>query len=50
VHRARSPPVLLIAASILAARKRAQFEQFEGGKAEEENWRKIVNVSGFLQC
>jgi hypothetical protein len=38
---------LLIAVAILVARKLAQYD---GGKAEEENWRKIVNVSGFLQC
>jgi hypothetical protein len=24
--------------------------EFECRAAEEENWRKIVNVSGFLQC
>jgi hypothetical protein len=24
--------------------------EFERRAVEEENWRKIVNVSGFLQC
>jgi len=38
---------LLIAVAILVARKLAQYD---GGMAEEETWRKIVNVSGFLQC
>ena len=33
--------------AILVARKLAQYD---GGMAEEETWRKIVNVSGFLQC
>ena len=51
-NRGRAPNApaicfLLIAVAILVARKLAQYD---GGKAEEENWRRIVSVSGFLQC
>jgi hypothetical protein len=51
-NRGRAPNALatrflLIAASIL---QRGSWHNLKAERGEEENWRKIVNMSGFLQC